>query len=296
MERLLLVAWLLLPSCSHAAKVPRCGDAMTRERIVEGRRARAIHRGAVPGLELLQVEGDPRPEGAACETDTGRLLRGAAGFRDAARRVGQDPVALALLSTVLLEPPGVAGSSVYTEPRDGGPEPPRIEGRTLVYWRPHATLADDVRVTVNLDTLEVEAVTGPALRARAGDPLERARQELADPDLWTRLAGVEHLDALRTPEADRLLAGALQDDEHPRVRKEIARRFGQRDSVSPEVVEALCRALLHDAQPEVRNQAAWALSRVGGPAARQALEQAARNDPDEGVRTASQVALDRIGP
>jgi len=63
-----------------------------------------------------------------------------------------------------------------------------------------------------------------------------------------------------------------------------------KDTRDERAAEALCVAL-HDSEPLVRGHAAWALAQVGGPAARQALQQAAESELDEWVRTEIQTAL-----
>jgi epoxyqueuosine reductase len=65
---------------------------------------------------------------------------------------------------------------------------------------------------------------------------------------------------------------------------------GTRDDV-PFLAEALAG---HD-EPLVRGHAAWALGRLGGGAARQALDRARSSDPDDGVRAEAEMALDLIG-
>lgn len=65
---------------------------------------------------------------------------------------------------------------------------------------------------------------------------------------------------------------------------------GTRDDV-PFLAEALAG---HD-EPLVRGHAAWALDRLGGGAARQALDRARSSDPDDGVRAEAEMALDLIG-
>ena len=59
-----------------------------------------------------------------------------------------------------------------------------------------------------------------------------------------------------------------------------------------EAVPALAQALLHDPEPLVRAHSAWALGRLGGAAARQALEQAAQIEAEANVLSEIQVALE----
>ncbi len=60
-----------------------------------------------------------------------------------------------------------------------------------------------------------------------------------------------------------------------------------------EAVPALASALAEHEEPMVRSHAAWALGKLGGPGARQALELARTGDPDQDVQRESQAALDR---
>ncbi len=58
------------------------------------------------------------------------------------------------------------------------------------------------------------------------------------------------------------------------------------DSAAPSLAVAL-----HDPDPEVRTEAAWALGQIGTLQARQALQQAAPAEQDPGIRTSMLQAL-----
>jgi epoxyqueuosine reductase len=60
----------------------------------------------------------------------------------------------------------------------------------------------------------------------------------------------------------------------------------------PAAVPALVRTLREEAEPLVRGHAAWALGRIGGEQARQALVAACAGDQEESVRTEARCALD----
>jgi len=60
-------------------------------------------------------------------------------------------------------------------------------------------------------------------------------------------------------------------------------------------VPALSRALV-DNEALIRGHAAWALGRLGGPAARQGLTLALSRDADPWVRDECQLALQECGP
>ncbi len=59
----------------------------------------------------------------------------------------------------------------------------------------------------------------------------------------------------------------------------------------PQAIPALIGAL-HDYEPLVRGHAAWALGRIGGEEAKQALENALAGERDEEVRSEIRCALD----
>jgi epoxyqueuosine reductase len=61
---------------------------------------------------------------------------------------------------------------------------------------------------------------------------------------------------------------------------------------SPEAAAPLAQALLEDPEPLVRSHAAWALGRIGGGPARQALVKAICDEADLQVKTAVQSALE----
>jgi epoxyqueuosine reductase len=63
----------------------------------------------------------------------------------------------------------------------------------------------------------------------------------------------------------------------------------------PELVPALRSILLEEQSAMVRSHAAWALGRIGGPAARQALQEARRAEPDPGAKAEIEAALKQMG-
>ncbi len=269
---------------------------MSSSRTVQGQPARLIAPGAVPGVELLVVEGDPYTTGAVCRLSDGSVHTGIDGFRSVASLAGADPVALARLSMLLLEEPGVA-STVLIETADGAASPPAVEGRILTYWRTDKTLDNTVRVTVNLDTAAVETALDTTLArdaAAPSDPIERAQQELASDSLDDRMAGVRRLDALGSTAGDAALIDALLQNDRWQVRKEVARRLGQRSSAPEGAVAALSRSLTLDGYAAVRSTAALSLGALGDRGALPALEQAAQEDTDSSVRAMAQVSLSKL--
>jgi len=81
---------------------------------------------------------------------------------------------------------------------------------------------------------------------------------------------------------------ALRSDPSLKVRTQAAIVLGQ--GGAPEAIPALRDAVAHDEAPAVRVAAIAALARLGGAAARAAIEPA-RGDPDESVRAAAERAL-----
>jgi epoxyqueuosine reductase len=78
------------------------------------------------------------------------------------------------------------------------------------------------------------------------------------------------------------------------LKRNAALAMGNRGE--PRYVEPLARALAADDDPVVRGAAAWALGRIGGPAARRALAGAAGRDADEEVRREAAAALAAAAP
>lgn len=89
---------------------------------------------------------------------------------------------------------------------------------------------------------------------------------------------------------------ALRDDSSIKVRTQAALVLGQRGAAARAAVPALAEALARDAGAPVRLAAARALSRIGDPSARAALERAAGGDPDGAVRAAALAALAALVP
>jgi epoxyqueuosine reductase len=66
------------------------------------------------------------------------------------------------------------------------------------------------------------------------------------------------------------------------------------NSRDPSAVPSLVDTLLGEAEPLVRGHAAWALGRIGGEAARRALQTALPAEADQVVRDEIQAALDGL--
>ncbi|EKP95834.1 tRNA epoxyqueuosine(34) reductase QueG [Thermaerobacter subterraneus] len=125
------------------------------------------------------------------------------------------------------------------------------------------------------------AVPGhPALRPRPGDPEDPAAPLL--PDLLAM--GRAAFQARYRP-----LTGAWRGRKAWQRNAIVA--LGNRGPAARPAVPALARVLLGDPRPDLRALAAWALARIGGDAAREALERARAQDPDAAVRQAAARAL-----
>ncbi|MBI4576913.1 MAG: tRNA epoxyqueuosine(34) reductase QueG [Planctomycetes bacterium] len=132
---------------------------------------------------------------------------------------------------------------------------------------------------------EVCPFNGPG--AAAGDPALGERPELPTPSL----TGVLGLDRPRYLEAFR--GSAMKRARLEGLRRNAALALG--NAGDPRAVGPLARALAASAEAVVRGAAAWALGRLGGRAARFALERARRDDPDTEVRREAEEGLERSG-
>ncbi|MDE1977432.1 MAG: HEAT repeat domain-containing protein, partial [Elusimicrobia bacterium] len=106
-------------------------------------------------------------------------------------------------------------------------------------------------------------------------------QGLKDQSPWVRLAAVDSLGKMGTPQAVSDLAGVLSQEMNPGVRQSAAYWLGKIGGAL--AVAALGQSLTADSNPNVRVQAAQALLAAGTPQARRALA-AGENDADERVR------------
>lgn len=113
----------------------------------------------------------------------------------------------------------------------------------------------------------------------------------ADPEAAVRAAAVHLLAAFRTDAARAALTQAANDGE-TEVRIEALRALGSQPA-GAKPVEVLVRALMGDADREVRITAANLLSTRDGPTAKAALEAAAGADQDQQLREIARQALRR---
>jgi epoxyqueuosine reductase len=121
--------------------------------------------------------------------------------------------------------------------------------------------------------------------APEGDPAFAPRPQVPTPDL------IRELEVL-TPEAfnQKFKGSPLKRAKRRGYLRSVAVALGNQRT--PDSIPALARAL-EDAEPLVRGHAAWALGQVGGPAARQALLEAAQTETDTWVQAEIQAALEQ---
>ncbi|MGC8486527.1 MAG: HEAT repeat domain-containing protein, partial [Candidatus Baltobacteraceae bacterium] len=122
-----------------------------------------------------------------------------------------------------------------------------------------------------------QEVCPPTARAGAcGDAaFDPVDDELARPDL-------QRLLALRSGEYKRRYRPTAMGWRGAAVLRRNA-AIGLGNALDRAAIPALARALEEDPHPLVRGAAAWALGRIGGPAARQALARARASEGDAAV-------------
>lgn len=155
-----------------------------------------------------------------------------------------------------------------------------------------ADLLPVVHEALRDERLEVRESAGRVL-VSLGNASSRAplRNALSDPDGIVRSHSAEALLRIGGIEELGRIAELLENDTDPTARATIARALGSmRD---PAVVPVLIGAL-DDENPMVRGEAAEAIGATGLAAGRAALENAATNDPDPGVRQRAAAALQRL--
>jgi hypothetical protein len=180
----------------------------------------------------------------------------------------------------------------------GGGSPSGVPGAAQP-GAPGTTSADPSAVTSASEELAVDpddpredrlAFVRSAARAPKKDGLgELALLVREDEDATIRVAAAGALGRLRSGEAGEALVLALADRDR-RVRRAAARALGAFGD--EQAIGALERVLLEERVPAVRQMAVYALSRMSGEAALDALE-AAQFDPDRTVRAIAETALSR---
>jgi HEAT repeat protein len=122
--------------------------------------------------------------------------------------------------------------------------------------------------------------------------IQKLRGYLEDSNRDVRATALNVLVGLEVPDAVDLSLEALRDEDGF-VRSIATKLLG--DTHDPSHADALAERLLQDPDARVRQRAAEALARVGGPRATEALAQAL-DDPMQEVRLAAVSALRKLGP
>ena len=231
--------------------------------------------------------------------DDATFLRGNDGMKAVIDTGTQDALVLARAAMNLLEKGGepitdierLEADYARREARDAKVTPPAIAGTKLVYWSYYRPLSRPglLRSTVDLATLEVKRSTP----ADDEDPVDRALRNLATDNDSLRRNAIEALvKACADPRAPKALAETLRSHAKPDARALAAENLAKCHDA--DAVPALIAALEKDTHSDVRSWCISALVEIGDPRARAALERAASNDPDEGIRKMAERWLKKL--
>jgi hypothetical protein len=231
--------------------------------------------------------------------DDATFLHGKDGMRAVIDSGTQDALVLARAAMTLLEDGGepitdidlLEADYARKEARDAKVTPPTRSGTTLVYWsyfRPRSK-PRLFRSTVDLATLEVKR----SRPADDEDPIDRAVRNLASNNGTLVDAAIRDLvKACADPRAPKTLAETLRSHSRPDARALAAENLAEcRDA---DAVPALIVALEKDTDRNVRSRCIGALVAIGDPRARAALEKAAKDDADEGIRSMAERWLKKL--
>jgi len=210
----------------------------------------------------------------------------------------QDPTALQRTVAFLLGGyiPLAPGDSETAEAR-ALLTPPALEQPTAAGWRFDAWFAgpplveEPVRITVELPSSGHGRVETKNWRELAQpDPVDRLLAEYLDVDPVGKTIVVRQLADLADERSVPLLCGALAQS-YDRLRYEAA--VALKRVRSTQAVGCLAQSLPKEAVSDVRLALVQALAAIGGPAARDALTQAASTDADATVRSMARAALEQ---
>jgi epoxyqueuosine reductase len=122
-------------------------------------------------------------------------------------------------------------------------------------------------------------------------PAGASHPELELPEKRARLDLIQLLLLGRDEYVERFRGSPMKRPKLEGLQRNAAVAMGNRRN--PRYIPALAAALADDA-PLVRSHAAWALGRIGGPAARAVLERAGAQEEDEAVREEIRAALSAL--
>lgn len=170
--------------------------------------------------------------------------------------------------------------------------PPAATADALDFWY-FAGRPGTLKVHVDRKTWQFRQTPIDAAVQAARDPIDLAREWLADPGLAVNQWGIDKLvAACKDPRAPALLAETLASN--PRAPTRAAAAGGLARCKSSGAVAVLVSALVNDADVAVRKAAVEALGALADPAARPALEKAAKDDADANVRSYAEWALGKL--
>jgi len=289
------------------------GNAMTGSTDTQDRVQRAAGAGAaviplrevsLPKLELFwlstRIPSD-KDSGRGIAVVDGKLpwLEGAkamevvfARTKDAAILARAAIVLLLSRGTLLVKPDD--SPSPLTPAQRAVITPPVLTATALEFWY-FAGRPGTFKVHVDLATWHVRKTPLQAQVQAGQDPVELARQQLADPGLAVNQGGIDKLATLcAEPRAMAVLVDALATNPRAPTRARAAAALAKCKPAG--AVPALSAALRKDAEVAVRKAAVEALGTLADPAARPALEHAAKADADTDVRSYAQWALGKLKP
>ena len=289
------------------------GKAMTASTDTQDRVRRAAGAGAavipwrevsLPKLELFWLEtrtAAGKVDGRGIAVVGGKLpwLEGARAMAAVAAATN-DAATLARAAIVLLLDRGTLLAKPDDSPSPLAPAhravitPPVSTATALEFWY-FAGRSGTVKVHVDLATWKLRQTPIAAVVQAGQDPIELARQQLADPGLTVNQWGIDKLvAACADPRAAAVLLDALATNPRAPTRARAAAALTRCKAAG--AVAALGAALRKDADVGVRKAAVEALGTLADPAARPALEQAAKADADTEVRSYAQWALGKLKP
>lgn len=171
-----------------------------------------------------------------------------------------------------------------------------IQARITAAWEAHGAESQEVRALLNHPdqfvrqwTVEVLAIVGQEATALL------LVSHLTDPAPLVRIEIIEGLGRLKFQPAQDELTEILQTDADSLVRVCAAEALGELAIPTPEVAQALVRAMVHDRAPLVRAYAAESLGRLNARTVIGQVVSQLRRERNTRVRASLLAALYRLG-